>query len=675
MISTTRSTVIAAPRDAVWRWVCELDRLARFYPLVARCLSPAEVTPGGSGELEFKVGDRSFIGRAEIVAVDPGVAITWRWLAVGGKSLPGVLEGGTSRYELAPEGTGTRATVTISYPAPEGRAKRWMLRAAAEAEGQVLSRALDKLAQLVVSELAGGAAVASSAASAGRDAVEPPAADQGTPSDEPGLLELAATPEATQPSDDDPAPALDLVADPTSAAADEAEPIAGASETPEVTQTQPSDGRSSGAAQDDSSIGPGGTPRPSGDEDGAPQVVMPGPLDADQARQMLMAWASSRPLISAKLFEGPLLVSPAASVRCSVTRLIETRQERDVHVPANAGLPQRPRYNVSIEAIDVPDPADFDGRVWEMILAGSEHQAGCPAGCMSGRVECRQCQGGWKRCISCGGTGTKIKTEYANGRSVQRQERCRYCAGRGQVECRNCQGGWIRCSTCQGAGSVIWFRQGVIQHAPVVERIGGAIPAPLRPKDINDGDWKRALTVPGDGVPTGLPSDLSSQVAAELSRRPQGELLRKLDIDLLAVTQIKLDQAGHQGTAQIVHSSGTIRAEGMRSVRRVKSAVAIAIAVAIAVIAIIALSSSGGSSDSSGVTETTYTGAWVEQELDANLASNSDDAVDDVTCADEPFDTGASISCTVHYASGDTRSLTVTNNGTTDSPSISVDTP
>ncbi len=294
---------------------------------------------------------------------------------------------------------------------------------------------------------------------------------------------------------------------------------------------------------------------------------------------------------------------------------------------------------------------------------------------MSGRVECRECQGGWKRCVACLGRGTKTKSETVNGRVIQRQERCGYCAGDGQVACRKCQGGWVRCPTCQGAGSVIWFQVGSIRHVPVVETIGGRLPSPVRPKDVNASDWQHVLTVPGDGVPTGLPDEISAHLSAELAKRPPNELLRKLEVQILPITEVRFVASPDTGVAQIIHPSRAVRAEGMQSQRRVATAWVTGIVVAIAVVILIALSSDGPAPDTSETVGGAVTGAWVEQELDATLGSATDDPIEEFVCADDYFYEGANIDCTVYYESGDSAPLTVTNTGTDESPSILIDTP
>ena len=211
---------------------------------------------------------------------------------------------------------------------------------------------------------------------------------------------------------------------------------------------------------------------------------------------------------------------------------------------------------------------------------------------MSGRQQCRKCHGGQMRCWGCIGTGQKKRSEYVNGRTVERVERCPACAGSGTRPCGTCRGsGWVLCQSCQGAGSVIWFVQGEIDHKPSGVDFAEKLPEGVRPDKVKPEEWVLIDTSPAESVPALVPEHMRDGVAAELAKRPPNELLRKLEISALTHAEVKVAQ---QPGASIrnVDKSRTVIASGMASKARVRWAIATVI-LAAAIIVIIVLDAQG----------------------------------------------------------------------------------
>jgi len=74
----------------------------------------------------------------------------------------------------------------------------------------------------------------------------------------------------------------------------------------------------------------------------------------------------------------------------------------------------------------------------------------------TGQITCSKCNGhGYTKCWSCSGTGNKTKTEYRNGQSYQKTEKCSSCRGKGEIPCSKCGAtGKVRCKTCGGDGEI-----------------------------------------------------------------------------------------------------------------------------------------------------------------------------------------------------------------------------
>jgi len=73
-----------------------------------------------------------------------------------------------------------------------------------------------------------------------------------------------------------------------------------------------------------------------------------------------------------------------------------------------------------------------------------------------GQVACPKCNGhGYTKCSSCYGKGKTSKTEYKNGKSYIKEEKCSTCRGRGEVSCNRCGAtGKVRCKNCGGDGEI-----------------------------------------------------------------------------------------------------------------------------------------------------------------------------------------------------------------------------
>ena len=137
------------------------------------------------------------------------------------------------------------------------------------------------------------------------------------------------------------------------------------------------------AAEDAPSASPSATAPPmnpgaQADALGCPETLRARCADAgmsigeDDARRVLLAWAKPKPLINEQLLSGALTVDDRPLMACKVVRLLETREEKQVYVPASQRRPDLYRYNVGIDAVEVAEPTDFSQTSWRLILEGSE---------------------------------------------------------------------------------------------------------------------------------------------------------------------------------------------------------------------------------------------------------------------------------------------------------------
>ena len=313
-------------------------------------------------------------------------------------------------------------------------------------------------------------------------------------------------------------------------------------------------------------------------------------LDVQQARQVLSAWASHQLLVDEKIFPSDLHVDNDPLVACTLVRMIETREGKQDSIPAHQQLPCLQRYSVGLDAVTVPETTDFESKSWRLILAGSERQALCPAGCKDGWQPCKKCQGGQVRCASCGGTGKHRHTDYSKQRPVERVERCSDCAGSGTQPCRTCNSsGWVTCKTCQGAGALIYFVRGEIDHKPTPAGFSEPLPPEIKAKKITPGEWVVLSTTPGQSIPDLIPAELCDALSREIDRRPANELLRKLEVRGLAHAVVRLpDQP--EASVRIVGKSRIVFASGVKSRKRIQWLVAgIVIIIVVVVVVIIVI--------------------------------------------------------------------------------------
>lgn len=318
----------------------------------------------------------------------------------------------------------------------------------------------------------------------------------------------------------------------------------------------------------------------------APEALARLHLDVDEARQALKTWAGHQLLVDEEVFSSELQVNNDPLVACTLLRLIESREEKQDAVPAHQQVPSLQRYSVGLDAVTVPEPTDFTTQSWHLILAGSERQALCPAGCRDGWQQCKKCQGGQVRCALCGGSGKHRHTDYSGQHPRERVETCSSCAGSGTQPCRTCNGsGWVTCKTCQGAGALIYFVRGEIDHTPTPTEFSEPIPAEIKAKKLTPAEWVVLATTPGQSVPDVIPAELRESVAEEIARRPANELLRKLDVRGLAHATIVIpDQP--EASVRIVGQSRMVFATGVKSRKRIQGLV-VGVVVIVIVVAVI----------------------------------------------------------------------------------------
>ncbi len=333
-------------------------------------------------------------------------------------------------------------------------------------------------------------------------------------------------------------------------------------------------------------------------------VDWPAPPDEAEAREALRQWARSKRLVPNELFDGPLVIEQASAAKLAVTRLIEHRSEGHVTVPSNAGRPTS-TYSLSIEGVELPPPVGFEPTSWQFILEGSEQASDCPS-CQSGQVRCGWCQGAGRtpcsptqNCSSCFGKG-----QTYNG------ERCSSCAGRGTVQCTKCGGsgwkmclpclgqGYTKCGKCEGTGVLVSYVLGSIERAPETDEVLLPPPQEVKPKDD---EWESFGPFQGVVAPDGLPEEAREQVAAKLEQKPEGELLRKLDVKVLPVFRVSHEWEEATRNAFLIGKSQRVEAPGARRAsRRVRRLIlagaVIALATGIAIGALVYLMTSTGSS-------------------------------------------------------------------------------
>ena len=323
------------------------------------------------------------------------------------------------------------------------------------------------------------------------------------------------------------------------------------------------------------------------DADAAPNAVSRLHLDERQAREALMAWAHRQLLVDESMFTGELRVENRPLLSCILTRVLETREEKQIAIPAHQPLPNHERYTVGLDAVTVPQTTDFQNRSWRLILAKSEREVRCPAACMNGRQQCKRCEGGQVRCSFCSGSGQHRRTHYDGTQSIERVEHCSSCGGSGRRPCSTCRGsGWVRCKTCQGAGALIQFVQGEIDHTATPVEFSEPLPTDIKQKKLTPNEWALLNRTPGQSIPELVPIPLRDQVEQEMERRPANELLRKLEVQGLPRSVIAMPDQPN-ANIQIVGSSQIIIATGVKSRKRVQWLTAAIVGILVMIVAVI----------------------------------------------------------------------------------------
>jgi hypothetical protein len=313
---------------------------------------------------------------------------------------------------------------------------------------------------------------------------------------------------------------------------------------------------------------------------GADEVLWPALPKAEEARSLLQAWAAAKRFVDANAFDADLELSDATICRSTVVRLVETRREEYTTVPGDR-VPVSGSYRGSISLVEVPPPTGFQAERWELAMDGSVSTYRCPSGCVDGQQRCTWCGGRGvnpcpptKSCPRCSGSGTQ--SNYS-GQGQPTKGPCSNCAGRGQVPCSSCGGagqktclpcmgqGSSTCKTCGGTSAVTEFQKGVIDRRPVEATIETDPPADVKvPKH---GIWKKYGPFPGTAPPAGLPAAVQTQLAAEVTKRPDGELLRKVDVEVFPIVAIAYQRDDEMKAAYLLGQERNVQARGIRKVR------------------------------------------------------------------------------------------------------------
>jgi uncharacterized protein YndB with AHSA1/START domain len=157
VIEVARDGTVAAPPEAVWPWVDDVDRLARWFTFA----ESAEVL-GGEGvgrrqRLHGRWGKKRSEVDSVIVEHDPPRRLAWRHEAerLDGKPAPRFASETIFTVDLAPDGTGTRVRlVSRQQPASRPRGIVMRLFGTREVAGH-LERSLARLAEVAVQRPAG----------------------------------------------------------------------------------------------------------------------------------------------------------------------------------------------------------------------------------------------------------------------------------------------------------------------------------------------------------------------------------------------------------------------------------------------------------------------------------------------------------------------------------------
>jgi uncharacterized protein YndB with AHSA1/START domain len=151
VIEVTRDATVAAPPEAVWPWVDDLDRLPRWFTFA----ESAEVLEGeGVGRrqrLHGRWGKKRSQVDSVVVEHDPPRRLAWRHEAerLDGRPAPRFASETLFTIELTPEGGGTHVRlVSRQQPASRPRGLVMRLFGTREVAGH-LDRSLARLAEVV----------------------------------------------------------------------------------------------------------------------------------------------------------------------------------------------------------------------------------------------------------------------------------------------------------------------------------------------------------------------------------------------------------------------------------------------------------------------------------------------------------------------------------------------
>jgi hypothetical protein len=295
---------------------------------------------------------------------------------------------------------------------------------------------------------------------------------------------------------------------------------------------------------------------------------LPAPPTEDQARAVLAGWARRTRLVPNTLFDGPLVVEDASVVWMEVARLLETRTEAPARVPGRLG--RLPTYeDLGKQQLD---GEEWQERDWHGVRKGSVREATCEACGGRASLACGTChgQGGIAcqkkvTCPECRGTGWVDVAPRA-------QDTCPDCRGSGLRWCPRCQGDGVRpctnssctggrvaCTSCGQTGRFTSYRAGRIHrwiHRQVVEAGAGLVA--LEPADRAQAQ----LLLLAERTPelAALPPQLRDRLAVELSRRPPGELRRRVQLFLLPVVLVRYRRGDSLGTAYLVGPARRVHA-------------------------------------------------------------------------------------------------------------------
>lgn len=405
-------------------------------------------------------------------------------------------------------------------------------------------------------------------------------------------------------------------------------------------------------------------------------VPWPEQPDVSTVHVMLREWAATKRDVPDDFFEGDIVVSDASVGEHTLRRLMEVRSEERRSCPGDRAPTIPNVYTGRLADVELPRATAVVEETFEFIADGSV-----------ATERCSQCQGGQRRCGSCGGSGsqrcrTSEQCDVCSGSGEvrelpsdysSRKVRCGGCVGRGQIPCRRCAGsgrvpcancaanGYVACTTCDATGWLTSFSYGLIKREVRPEVAGGVEPESPIAKTSRKVPW-RHYNLSGRGVPSGLPDQEQARLRPILPPR-SGELLRDLDVAILPVTAVDYRNGDAQERLFIVGDSKEIVAPSVatRHRRRVLLAVGAAILVIGAIIAILVVLGviGGGNNEQS---EPTISGAEIERHFrDETTAVAGSGALPETTaCPGGDFGDGETVTCSFQLEDGRSVELLVT---------------